>query len=65
MIKDAHNIVYITFGKSRFFFEIEHADCEVRKILDEEFDTIEDFMEVRTRRVTVEMIEFKYPVDLS
>ena len=62
--QDAHRIVGITFGRSCFFFEVEHADCAVRKIIDEEFDTIEDFMEVRTRRVTVEMIELRYPVDL-
>ena len=64
MIKDAHRMVGITFGRSCFFFEVEHPDCAVRKILDDQFDTIDDFMACRSTRITVEMIESRYPVNL-
>ena len=63
-IKDAHRMVRIKLGKSGFFFEVEHADCAVRKLLDDEFVTIEDSMASRTTRITTDMIESRYPVDL-
>jgi len=64
VIKDAHRMVRIKLGKSGFFFEVEHADCAVRKLLDDEFVTIEDSMASRTTRITTDMIESRYPVDL-